>query len=479
MSTDMAALDRSELDASPLADLHALANELGVDGYRLLDRDELIDAILGGASELEARDVSPLGEPAPGAATGRGASRGARRGRATGEPERERLEPPARRGRGDGRVGETAERRRERERERVSEPAARRERGIDGGRARAAATGRGAGEEVVEGVVELRSGGSALLLVHPPGVSADDLYISPAQVKRCELRDGDRVSGPARRPRRSERRGSLARIDTINGVPADVAVPEPGERPGARAGERAGARGASRRARGRASFEDGPPAFPSELLAFDSSDRTLQAIEALAPVGLGSRAVIAGASRSGKSDLLRLIVSALAPRSDLHCELVLVGVRPEEIPEWEAGPLRPSAALTFTASPDAQGQAVERAIGSAWERAAKGADAVVLIDTLDGLHPQAARKALSSARYVPEAGSLTVIGTAVRPYGGETTVIALDSALAGTPSAPALDVTATGTLRPELIVGEERARAIARARVRGVAPLRRLRLWRR
>src|SRR5205085_7112340 len=144
--------------------------------------------------------------------------------------------------------------------------------------------------------------------------------------------------------------------------------------------------------------------------------------------------------------------------------LVLLGARPEEISEWQEGPLAPASALTFAASADAQGQALERALDEAKRVAARGSDALVLIDGLDGVHPQAARKALAAARNLRDAGSLTIVATATRPFGGESTVIALDTALASTGREPILDLLSSGTLRPELLVGEGGAGAIAKAR---------------
>ena len=92
----------------------------------------------------------------------------------------------------------------------------------------------------------------------------------------------------------------------------------------------------------------------------------------------------------------------------------------------------------------------------------------MLIDTLDGLHPPAARKALAAARNLREGGSLTVIATASRPFGGESTVIALDAVLTSTGRQPILDLTGSGTLRPELLVGEDGAAAITKARAAAV-----------
>jgi transcription termination factor Rho len=122
----------------------------------------------------------------------------------------------------------------------------------------------------------------------------------------------------------------------------------------------------------------------------------------------------------------------------------------------------------LASSADAQGQVVERAIDAGRRVAGRGGHAVVLIDGLDGLHPQAARKALAAARNLRDAGSLTVIATAGRPFGGETTVIALDASLTATGRQPILDLAASGTLRPELLVGDDGAEAITKARARAL-----------
>src|ERR1700754_1783269 len=170
-------LDRSALEQSPLADLHLLANELGVDGFRRLRKPDLVDAILdrqGGEAVVEEDEepvavaTEPEGDDGPKRSRrGRRGGRGRRRdedGDATG-PERD--EPSAE---GD--------------------------------------------ERVVEGAVELLSNGSGFLRLSPPDPTDDDVYISAAQVKRCELVSGDRVSAAARFP-------SLIRVDTINGRPAE------------------------------------------------------------------------------------------------------------------------------------------------------------------------------------------------------------------------------------------------------------------
>ena len=259
-------------------------------------------------------------------------------------------------------------------------------------------------------------------------------------MKRCELLSGDRVAGPRRPPRRSERFASLVRIDTINNQPAAELA--------------SGAR-----------FDDLPAAFPSERLRLGSDDPTIKAIEWLTPFGKGSRVAIVGGPRSGKSHALRSLAAVLAGSDDgVQLLVALAGVRPEEVSEWNAGPVTPSAVVSFAGSQDAQDQTVELVVDQARRIAARGAHAVVLIDSLELLHPHAARKAMAAARNIVDGGSLTVIATAAAPIGGETTVIALDPLLASTGRYPALDLVASGTIRPELLVGRPGAEAIAAAR---------------
>ena len=444
----MSVVDRSALEASPLADLHAIASELSIDGYRRLRRAELIDAILnkqeGGANGADAAAEEPAeAEPKPRRGRGR---RKASEADAEAEPETETAAEVAAEAEDEDEDEDSSGRRRRR--------------GRRGGRGRSAAReespadeeedeqpesdaddGESAGgsDELVEGVVELLANGSGFVRVDPPDPSDDDVYISSAQVKRCELVSGDRIAGPKRSPRRSERFASLIRIETINGRPAAELADS-------------------------VRFDDLPAGFPDDRLKIGSDDPTLKAIEWLTPFGKGSRVTIVGASRSGKTEALRRLVAALGSREDLTVTVVLAGVRPEEISEWNGAPVTPSAAVSFAASEDARNGAIEPAIDQARRLAARGADAVVFIDTLDGCSPALARKALGAARNIVDGGSVTIIATASEPVGGETTVIALDVALTGAGRFPALDLAASGTMRPELLVGAAGAEAIAKTR---------------
>jgi transcription termination factor Rho len=464
----MSIVDRDALQASPLADLHAIASELSIDGYRRLRKQQLIDAILARQegtetsqrdqaevpdTETETEQLADAEELAEAVAEqlatrdGESAGRRRRRGRRGGrareardedrEEEREAAKPQ--RGDEDEADGETVEPQgSEAEERRGGEAEERR-----GGEAEEPRSGP-AEDEIVDGIVELVGNGSGFIRANPPEPSDDDVYVSAAQVKRCELLAGDRITGPRRPPRRSERFASMIRIDTINGLPASEVADS-------------------------TRFEDLPATFAREPLVLGTDDPTVTAIKGLAPIGRGSRVTITGAARAGKTEALRRIAAALDGDQGLHVLLVLTGVRPEEVTEWEAGPVKPEGALNFAASPDAQSQLLEPIVDQARRWAARGENAVIMIDTLDGLHPQIARKVLASARNVVDGGSLTVIATASAPLGGETTVIALDALLAVSGRFPALDVAASATLRPELLVGDEGAEEIARMRSQALA----------
>ncbi|MEA2187361.1 MAG: transcription termination factor Rho [Solirubrobacteraceae bacterium] len=464
----MSVISRSALESSSLADLHEIASELGLDSYRRLRKADLVGAIIdrqgtnGDApvpeadAETDAESQPDLETTAEGDADAdadadadkpaRRSRRGGRgRGRArdrdpgdieVGEDDVE-TSPVARSGR-HARPARDSD-----EAEAAPVPASRSGRGARV--ARDENRDRGPVEDkVAGGTVELLPNGSGFLRVAPPEPSDDDVYISTAQVRRCELVSGDEVTGPVRSPRRSERYPSLIRVDTINGRSADEV-----------------AEGTK--------YDDLPCTYATERIALDSEDPTLKAIEWLTPFGRGSRVVLVGGPRAGKTEALRRLAGALAGQDELETAVVLAGVRPEEIAEWKAGPLAPVAELGLGAPADSQGQAIERAIETGRRVAARGGHAVVLIDTLEYVPAPLGRRLLAAARNIADGGSLTIVATAREPLGGETTVISLDAALAGSGIVPALDLAASGTIRPELLVGEKGAAAIAEARAAALA----------
>ncbi|WP_022930036.1 transcription termination factor Rho [Patulibacter americanus] len=452
----MTVLTREVLEQSSLADLHALAGELAVDGFRKLRREQLVDTIVerrGGDASADTRSADAPSADDEGQG-GRRRRRGGRRDEERSEPtstdvvsltdEDEDDRPRRRRRRGGDESAESPRDERRGREDRAPredrdrgprEDRAPREDRDRGGRDDRDRGGRDEEGVTVEGVVAIGQNGSAMLKAQ----DGSEVYVSAGQVRRCELVDGDTVSGPTRTARRSERYPSLIRVETINGAPADEAA--------------TGTR-----------FEELAVVRPTELLAIETQDPTVAAIGWLTPLGRGSRAVIAGPHAAGKSEALRRLGVALNAIDGLELLPVLVGVRPEELGDWKDSGLTPAVALDLSVGPDARAKAIDEVVDRGRRIAARGGHAVLLIDTLDGLGEGAARRILAAARKLQDGGSLTIVATREAPAGGESTVIRLDAALTTTGRFPALDLAASGTLRPELLVGEEGAAAIAAAR---------------
>jgi transcription termination factor Rho len=349
----MAVLQRSELESSPLADLHAIASELGLEGFRSKRKDDLIGAILaaqGGEAAPESDELEPDEVPAEEALEPGRRAGGAEPGPVDDEP----LEAPA-----AGEPEAVVE-----EPEPVEEePEVLEEEVSD--------------EPISSGVLDVLANGSGFLRLDPAGQSREDVYVSPAQIRRCELRAGDEVSGPVRPPRRNERHPSLIRVETVNTAEAEP----PEQRPW---------------------FGDLTPVFASERLAAPA------AFDA-APFGKGSRVAVGGAPGAGATTLLLEVVRLLAERHpDVSLHVVLAGVRPEEVGVWRDGG-QPVVGGSFERSPEAQAQAAELAVEQAKRQVERGGHAAVVIDALDALPPGVRRRLFGAARATEEGGSLTVV----------------------------------------------------------------------
>lgn len=325
----MAVLQRKELESSPLADLHAIASELGLEGFRSKRKGDLIGAILDaqGGEEPE-----PVEEPEPDEVPSEESLEGSE------EPE---AESP-----GESELDVVEE-----------EPEVEEDETSD--------------EEILSGALDILANGSGFLRVDPAGQSRGDVYVSPAQIRRCELRSGDEVSGPVRPPRRNERHPSLIRVETVNGAAAEP----PEQRPW---------------------FGDLTPVWPRERLGEIGG----------VPFGKGSRVAIIGPPGAGATPLLYDAVKALGDGAPV--QVVLAGARPEEVPAWrELGV--PVLGGSFERSPEAQAQAAELAIERAKRTVERGGDAVVVIDSLQALPPGTRRRVFGAGRATEEGGALTVI----------------------------------------------------------------------
>jgi transcription termination factor Rho len=295
-------------------------------------------------------------------------------------------------------------------------------------------------EEVV-GVLEVTPQRYGFLRFRGLDAQAEDVYVSASQIRRCELRPGDEVAGPARAPRRGERHRALVHVDRVNGgdPPTD----------------------------GRPAFDSLTPVLPTRRLALgDSSDTLTRAVDLLCPLALGQRVLVMAAPRSGRTMLLRHLSGTIEEREGTELIVLLIDERPEEATAWrDALPRSEVATATADLAPEEQVRVADLAADRARRLAESGKDAVLVVDSLSRLAVASASaggrgsdvaevKALfGSGRELAEedAGSLTVIATVVEGAedGGaaeravvttESSLIALDAGLAAAGIFPALRV---------------------------------------
>jgi transcription termination factor Rho len=325
-----------------LAVLHERARELGIARYRMLPRDQLIEAI-------EDRD----GDGEETAGRDKALEAGFERPHAAG-PERE--------------AGPAA-----REEEDEPEPAEE--------------------AETVTGVLDRMPQGYGFLRLSGLHESEGDVYVSASQIRRCELRPGDDVSGPARPPRRGERHRALVRVESVNGQ-----SPEEERR----------------------HFEDLTPAPPHRrLLAPDApGDPLVRAVDLLGPLAFGQRVLVLAQPRSGRTTLLRALGSAIA-ETGAQLIVLLADERPEEVPQWDRA-LPDAEIFAATADQELRDQVrqAELAMGHVKRLAESGEDVVALVDSLSRLalgytDPGRVKRMFGAGRELGEegTGSLTVIAT--------------------------------------------------------------------
>ena len=402
-----------ELESMSLAKLHELAGRAGIEGFRKMRREDLI-------REIEASGVEiPTG--GAGSRSGGGGRSGGRRRRDSGRS----------RDRSGGRDRETS-------RQDGQEPFDLTE---------------------VTGILEVVGRGSGL--IRGEGIPESGVYVSPSQIKRCELRSGDEVSGPVRPPRRGERRPSLTRVETVNGE-----APDEG--------------------RGTA-FERLTPVAPHRHIPLSSSDDDVLArsVDLLAPIAFGQRVLVEAQPRSGRTGFLRSLATSIRAGSEEPPEVtvLLVDERPEEVTAWT----RETDGVTIEAAPAdlgarEQSRVAERVLSKVRRQAESGADVVLIIDSLTRLasafgEPGSVKPFFGTGRELEEetAGSVTVIATALWGAPGdqevidavrttENSTIKLSAELAAAGVFPSLDVAGCAVTGEESVLSEKEVAAVARLR---------------
>jgi transcription termination factor Rho len=326
------------------------------------------------------------------------------------------------------------------------------------------------GEIFADGVVEVLPDGFGFL--RSPDFSflpgPDDIYVSPAQIRRYGLRTGDTVAGHVRQPKEGERYFALNRVEAINGEPA--------------ADDRE-----------KVLFDNLTPLYPNERLHLehDQANMTTRIIDLLTPIGKGQRCLIVAPPRAGKTVLLQDIAHAITSN---HPEVVLIVLlideRPEEVTDMERSVKVEVVSSTFDEPATRHVQVAEMVIEKAKRLVECGRDVVILLDSITrlaraynsvvppsgkilsgGVDANALHKPkrfFGAARNIEEGGSLTIVGTALIDTGSRmdevifeefkgtgNSEIVLDRKLMEKRIFPCLDVNKSGTRKEELLLSPD------------------------
>ena len=326
----------------------------------------------------------------------------------------------------------------------------------------------------VTGILELADGGFGFLRFDNFLTSDKDIYVSPTQIRRFNLKTGDEIKGISRLPNDGERFGALLFVETVNGDEPGVAIRRP-------------------------DFEDLTPIFPRERLTLEDSpvDLSMRLIDLIAPIGKGQRGIIVAPPKAGKTTLLKKIANSIEKKHpEVEMIVLLVDERPEEVTDMkrslEGGDVIYS---TFDEQPQHHVKVAEMVLERAKRLAEHGKDVVILLDSITrlsraynlvipssgrtlsgGLDPGALykpKKFFGAARNLEEGGSITILATALIDTGSRMDDVIfeefkgtgnmelhLDRKLQEKRIFPAVDLNKSGTRREELLMSQDELEAI-------------------
>ena len=298
-----------------------------------------------------------------------------------------------------------------------------------------------------------------------------DIYVSPAQIRRFGLKTGDIIMGNIRVKTQGEKFGALLYVASVNGEsPASIA--------------------------GRKAFEDLTPIFPNERINMDGEDSPIpiRMIDLLSPIGKGQRGMIVSPPKTGKTTLLKQIAKCISTRySEIHLLVLLIDERPEEVTDIRESIEGPNVEViysTFDELPEHHKRVSEMVIERAKRLVEQKKDVVILLDSITrlaraynltvppsgrtlsgGLDPAALhmpKKFFGAARNMREGGSLTILATALVETGSKmddvvfeefkgtgNMELVLDRKLAEKRIFPAIDIAKSSTRRDDLLLSPE------------------------
>ena len=330
------------------------------------------------------------------------------------------------------------------------------------------------GEDIYgDGVLEILQDGFGFLRSADSSYLAgpDDIYVSPSQIRRFNLRTGDSISGKIRPPKEGERYFALLKVNEIN-----FDQPE--------------------NARNKILFENLTPLFPQKRLVMEmgngaTEDLTGRIIDLVAPIGKGQRGLIVSPPKAGKTLMLQNIAANIT-RNNPECHLIvlLIDERPEEVTEMSRSVRGEVVASTFDEPPSRHVQVAEMVLEKAKRLVEHKKDVVVLLDSItrlarayntvipssgkvltggvDAHALERPKRFFGAARNIEEGGSLTILATALVDTGSKMDEVIfeefkgtgnmelhLDRRIAEKRVFPAMNINKSGTRREDLLTTEE------------------------
>jgi transcription termination factor Rho len=297
--------------------------------------------------------------------------------------------------------------------------------------------------------------------------SPDDIYVSPSQIKRFGLQDGDTVQGKVRPPKEGQKFFALIQVDSVNGIaPGDV--------------------------EDRGDFEFLTPIFPNKRLTLetDANDFGPRILDLFAPIGKGQRGLIVSPPKAGKTVLLQKIAHGVsANHPEAHLIVLLIDERPEEVTDMDRQVDGEVIASTFDRDPERHVEVSKTVLTKVRRLVEAGQDVVVLLDSITrlarahnavapgqgrtlsgGIEAGALRgpkRFFGAARNIEEGGTLTIVGTALIDTGSRMDEVifeefkgtgnmelVLDREMADRRIFPAIDLIKSGTRREELLLSK-------------------------
>ncbi|SHH38798.1 transcription termination factor Rho [Caloranaerobacter azorensis DSM 13643] len=324
-----------------------------------------------------------------------------------------------------------------------------------------------------EGILEIHSDGYGFLRSENYLSGAEDIYVSPSQIRRFNLRTGDKIFGITRPPKSGEKYKALLYVKKVNGEDPETANNRP-------------------------DFDTLTPIYPNERITLETTSRELSTriIDLIAPIGKGQRGMIVAPPKAGKTILLKKIANSIAENyPDIEIIVLLIDERPEEVTDMQRSVKGDVVYSTFDEPPKHHIKVAEMVLERAKRLVEHGKDVVILLDSITrlaraynltipptgrtlsgGLDPGALHKPkrfFGAARNIENGGSLTILATALIETGSRmddvifeefkgtgNMEIHLDRKLSEKRIFPAIDINKSGTRREDLLLNQKELETI-------------------